>query len=66
MLYFIIMNIDLIKYIIKLLEVPVLILSLVLITHGSDDTISVINVIGFVLLVISCACIINDAKNENE
>lgn len=65
MLYFIIMNIDLIKYIIKILEVPVLILSLVLIIHGSDDTISVINVIGFVLLAISGACIINDAKNEN-
>lgn len=60
------MNIDLIKYIINILEVPVLILSLVLITHGADDTISVINVIGFVLLAISGTCIINDAKNENE
>ncbi len=49
----------------KILEVPVLILSLVLITHGSNDIISVINVIGFVLLTISGACIINDAKNEN-
>lgn len=60
------MNIDLIKYIIKILEVPVLILSLVLIAHGADDTISVINVIGFILLAISGTCIINDAKNENE
>ena len=50
----------------KILEVPVLILSLVLITHGADDTISVINIIGFVLLAISGACIINDVKNENE
>lgn len=61
------MNINLIEYIIKILEVPVLILSLVLITHGSDDTISIVNVIGFVLLAISGACIIiNDVKNENE
>ena len=60
------MNIDLIKYIMKILEVPVLILSLVLITHGADDTISVVNVIGFVLLAVSGACIINDVKNENE
>lgn len=50
----------------KILEVPVLILSLVLITHGADDTISVINVIGFILLAISGICIINDVKNENE
>nr|DAT58622.1 MAG TPA: hypothetical protein [Crassvirales sp.] len=60
------MNINLIKYIIKILEVPVLILSLVLITHGNYDTISIVNVIGFVLLAISGACIINDVKNENE
>ena len=50
----------------KILEVPVLILSLVLITHGADDTISVINIIGFVLLAVSGTCIINDVKNENE
>uniref|UniRef100_A0AAU8MK83 Uncharacterized protein n=1 Tax=Geladintestivirus 4 TaxID=3233136 RepID=A0AAU8MK83_9CAUD len=60
------MNIDLIKYIMKLLVFPVLVLSLVLITHGDNDTISVINIIGFVLLAISGAYIINDAKNENE
>ena len=60
------MNIDLIKYIMKILEVPVLILSLVFITHGADDTISVVNVIGFILLAISGVCIINDVKNENE
>lgn len=50
----------------KLLVFPVLVLSLVLITHGDNDTISVINIIGFVLLAISGAYIINDAKNENE
>lgn len=60
------MNINLIKYIIKILEVPVLILSLVLITHGANDTINFVNIIGFVLLAISGTCIINDAKNENE
>ena len=61
-----VMNIDLFKYIMKMIVVPMLLLSLVLIIHGNDDNISITNVIGFVLLIISGSYIIVDAKNENE
>ena len=60
------MNIDLFKYIMKMIVVPMLLLSLVLIIHGSDDNISIINVIGFILLTISGSYIIVDAKNKDE
>ena len=60
------MNIDLMKYIMKMIVVPMLLLSLVLIIHGNDDNISITNVIGFILLIISGSYIIVDAKNENE
>ena len=60
------MNIDLFKYIMKMIVVPMLLLSLVLIIHGSDDNISIINVIGFILLIISGSYIIVDAKNRDE
>ena len=60
------MNIDLFKYIMKMIVVPMLLLSLVLIIHGSDDNISITNVIGFILLVISGSYIIADAKNKDE
>ena len=60
------MNIDLFKYIMKMIVVPMLLLSLVLIIHGSDDNISITNVIGFILLVISGSYIIVDAKNKDE
>ena len=60
------MNIDLIKYIMKIIVVPMLLLSLVLISHGNDNHISIINVIGFILLIISGSYIIVDAKNKNE
>ena len=60
------MNIDLFKYIMKMIVVPMLLLSLVLISHGSDDYISFINVIGFILLIISGSYIIVDAKNKDE
>lgn len=59
------MNIDLFKYILKLSVIPMLFLSLLLITHGADDHISFINVIGFILLIISGSYIIVDA-NKNE
>ena len=61
-----VMNIDLFKYIMKMIVVPMLLLSLVLIIHGSDDNISIINVIGFILLIISGSYIIVDAKNKDE
>ena len=60
------MNIDLFKYIMKMIVVPMLLLSLVLIIHGNDDNISIINVIGFILLIISGIYIIVDAKNKDE
>lgn len=60
------MNIDLMKYIMKMIVVPMLLLSLVLIIHGNDDNISIINVIGFILLIISGSYIIVDAKNKDE
>lgn len=60
------MNIDLMKYIMKIIVVPMLLLSLVYISHGSDDHISFINVIGFVLLIISGAIIINNASKDKD
>lgn len=60
------MNIDLMKYIMKIIVVPILLLSLVLISHGSDDDISIINIIGFILLIISGSYIIVDAKNNKD
>ena len=60
------MNIDLFKYIMKMIVVPMLLLSLVLIIHGTDDNISITNVIGFILLIISGSYIIVDAKNKDE
>ena len=60
------MNIDLFKYIMKMIVVPMLLLSLVLIIHGNDDNISITNVVGFILLIISGSYIIVDAKNKDE
>ena len=60
------MNIDLFKYIMKMIVVPMLLLSLVLIIHGNDDNISIMNAIGFILLIISGSYIIVDAKNKDE
>lgn len=60
------MNIDLFKYILKLSVIPMLFLSLLFIAHGTDDNINIINVIGFILLIISGSYIIVDAKNNND
>lgn len=60
------MNIDLFKYILKLSVIPMLFLSLLLITHDNDDDISIINIIGFILLIISGSYIIVDAKNNKD
>lgn len=60
------MDIDLFKYILRLSVIPMLFLSLLLITHGTDDGINGLNVLGFVLLVISGTIIINDAKNNKD
>lgn len=58
------MNIDLIKYIMKIIAVPILFLSLILISHGTDDHISFINVIGIVLLFISGIVIVNNVDKD--
>ena len=60
------MDIDLFKYILKLSVIPMLFLSLLLITHGTDDSINVVNVIGIVLLIISGAIIINNASKDKD
>lgn len=60
------MNIDLFKYILKLSVIPMLFLSLLLIAHGTDNDINIVNVIGFILLIISGSYIIVDAKNKDE
>ena len=60
------MNMDLFKYIMKLSVIPMMFISLLLIIHGTDDNIDGINIIGFILLIISCSYIIVDAKNEDE
>ena len=60
------MNLDLFKYIMKLSVIPMMFVSLLLITHGTDDSIDGFNVLGFVLLIISGSYIIVDAKNEDE
>ena len=60
------MNLDLFKYIMKLSIIPMMLISLLLITHGTDDNIDGLNVLGFVLLIISSSYIIVEAKNEDE
>lgn len=60
------MNLDLLKYIFKLSVIPMLFVSLVLITHGADDGVNGLNVLGFVLLIISGTIIINNAKNNKD
>lgn len=60
------MDIDLFKYILKLSVIPMLFLSLLLITHGTDDGINVVNVVGIVLLIISGTIIINNANKDKD
>ena len=60
------MNIDLFKYILKLSVIPMLFLSILLITHGDDDGINMINIFGIVLLIISGTIIINNASKNEE
>lgn len=60
------MDIDLFKYILRLSVIPMLFLSLLLITHGTDDSINIVNVIGIVLLIISGIVIINNASKDKD
>ena len=60
------MNLDLFKYIMKLSVIPMMFVSLLLISHGNADNIDGINIIGFILLIISGSYIIVDAKNNKD
>lgn len=60
------MNLDLFKYIMKLSIIPMIFISLLFISHGDADTINGVNIIGFVLLIISFTIIVTNAKNEDE
>ena len=60
------MNIDLFKYILRLSVIPMLFVSLLLITHGTDDCINIVNVVGIVLLIISGTIIINNASKDKD
>lgn len=60
------MNLDLFKYILRLLIIPMMFISLLLITHGDADNIDGLNVLGVVLTIISFAIIVANAKNEDE
>ena len=60
------MNLDLLKYIFKLSVIPMMFVSLVLITHGNDDGISTINIIGFIVLILTDIIIFNIARDEGE
>lgn len=46
------MKIDLFKYILKLLLIPLMCISLVMLTDGSVDTITGNNIIGFILTIV--------------
>lgn len=48
----------------KIIAVPILFLSLIFISHGADDHISFINVIGIVLLFISGIVIVNNVDKD--
>ena len=60
------MDIDLFKYILRLSVIPMLFVSLLLITYGTDDGVNGLNVIGIVLLIISGAIIINNASKDKD
>lgn len=60
------MDVDLFKYILRLSVIHMLFLSLLLITHGTDDGINIVNVIGIVLLIISGTIIINNASKDKD
>lgn len=60
------MNLDFFKYIMKLSVVPIMFISLLFITYGDDSDINGVNVLGFILLIISSSYIIVDAKNEDK
>ena len=61
------MKIDLFKYILKLLLIPLMCVALVMLTEGNIDEITSNNVIGFILTIIVLIIVIiinsNDKRN---
>ena len=60
------MDLDFFKYILRLSVIPMMFISLLLITHGTDSDINGVNILGYILLVISGIVIFNIAKNEDK
>ena len=60
------MDLDFFKYILKLSVIPMMFISLLLITYGADSDINGVNILGYILLIISGIVIFNVAKNEDE
>lgn len=58
------MKVDLFKYILKLLLIPLMYISLVMFTKGSIDNISSTNAIGFILTIV--VLIITIIINSND
>lgn len=58
------MKIDVFKYILKVLLIPLMCVSIVMLTEGSSDDISSTNVIGFVLTIV--VLIITIVINSND
>lgn len=61
------MKVDLFKYILKLLLIPLMCVSLVMLTEGSIDEITSNNVMGFILAIVVLIIVIitnsNDKRN---
>lgn len=61
------MKIDLIKYILKVLVIPLMVVSLVMLTEGSIDDISSTNIIGFILaIVVLIITVIVDSNDKRD
>ena len=60
------MDLDFFKYILRLSVIPMMFISLLLITYGADSDINGVNILGYILLIISGIVIFNVAKNETE
>lgn len=61
------MKVDLFKYILKLLLIPLMCVSLVMLTEGSIDEITSNNIMGFILTIVVLIIVIvinsNDKRN---
>lgn len=58
------MKVDLFKYILKLLLIPLMCVALVMLTEGSIDNISSTNIIGFILIIVVFIIVIIINSND--